>query len=236
VMRIELQKIEPIPLGVYGPSRDQFAERLAYLHPEAAELLSLLERETGGLVYSDMYRDAGGSLEAHRAKSGVQPPGYSAHNYGLAFDLAIDDTLRRLGCSYHELLDRLAAHGWYCYRRDRERGREDWHFNYLGPRPIFLGAATSVPSTWSHVAEANIISRYPELARRMEPNEIQEALAVLFYYPGIIDGELGPVTTDAAHRFAHAWDTDPHGTRFERTLRFVAAEVSVNQNGSAGRE
>lgn len=218
-MRIILQRVAPAPASCYG---GPLPERMAWLHPDAAT--SFLE--LGPVVVSDMYRDAQGSRDARERKSGVQPPGYSAHGYGLAVDLAIDETLRRLRCTYPELLILLRMRGWWCHRRDGERGNEAWHFNWLGDRAgLCLAAATSVPATWSQVAEANILQVYPELTKRMEATEIQEALHLLWYYPGPIDGELGPVSADAAERFAHAWHCPPHGQGFERTLRFVAAEV-----------
>lgn len=217
-MQIELQRIPP-PASCYG---GPLPERMAWLHPDAAASFA----ELGDLVISDMYRDAASSREAREKKAGVQPPGYSAHGYGLAIDVAVDETLARLGCGYPELLIRLRTRGWWAHRRDGERGREDWHFNWLGPRAgLCLAAATSVPATWSHVAEANILLVYPELGRRMEPEEIQEALQSLWYYRGPIDGELGPVSKDAAERFAQAWHCHPHGQGFERTLRFVAAST-----------
>jgi hypothetical protein len=226
-VRLLLRQLAPLPSGIYGPRRDLFPERAAFLHPEAAEAFAALERDTGGLVYSDIYRSAASSLQALATKAGVQPPGYSAHGYGIAFDLAVDASLRRLGCTYQALLDRLASHGWHCHRRDGERGREDWHFNFLGPAAAeILSHTTGEHGSWSHAAELAIVAAYPELSERMEPTEIQMDLALLDLYAGKIDGDLGPVSKRAAEAFARAWHLPAaHGTRFERTLRFVAAEV-----------
>jgi hypothetical protein len=229
MLTITLQKLNPPPLGVYGPPGSPLPGRMAFLHPDAAASLAALEAESGGLVYSDIYRDAMGSLTAHRAKAGVEPPGYSAHGYGLAFDLAVDESVERSGKSYEQLLALLQSHGWYCYCRDGQRGKEDWHFNWLGDRAANIMVQLELDNrrTWWFAAELNILALYPEVGHRMNPIEIQKALAELGLYRGAIDGNLGPLSTSAAVHFGAAWDTPPRGTVFERTLRFAAAKVVI---------
>lgn len=237
-MRIQLTRLDPLPRGIYGATGDQFPKRAAFLHPAAAEAFASIERATGGLVYSDIYRPAASSLRAVDRKAGVLRPGYSAHGYGLAFDLAVDASLARLRCNYQALLDRLAAHGWHCHRRDRERGPEGWHFNFLGrAAEVILGHTSDVHSTWSHAAELAIQFAYPEVTERMGPTEIQLDLSMLELYHGEPDGVLGPKSKDAAEAFARAWRLPAaHGVQFERTLRFVAAEVVTDAPGPAGAE
>lgn len=229
-MKLALQKIDPLPIGIYGPNADLFPERMAYLHPDAAEAFARLQADTGGhLIYSDMWRSAKGSLSAHSSKAGVQPPGYSAHNYGLAFDLDVDRSLRSLGCTYDFLLDRLASYGWYCHRRDRQQGSESWHFNFLGALagPI-LGHTDPVHhGTWAQAAELAIECRYPEITERMEPTQIQQCLAELGLYGGAIDGKLGPLSTAAAQEFGQEWNVPQSGPALERTLRFVSAKLEL---------
>lgn len=226
-MKLQLRKLDPLPRGIYGPSGTLFAKRMGFLHPDAAEAFQALEREAGGLVYSDMYRSADSSLHAVETKEGTKSPGYSAHGFGLAVDVAVDASLARLGCSYAVLLERLAAHGWHSHRRDGERGPECWHFNWLGPHAQEFLATTNPTNhaTWGHAAEAAILAAYPELATRMEAAEIQTDLARVHLYGGAIDGQLGPLSRQAALAFARAWRVPEHGPVFERTLRFVAAEI-----------
>lgn len=228
-MRLQLQAVSPLPRGIYGASGDRFPSRAALLQPAAATAFAALEGDTGGLVYSDMWRSAESTLAALETKRGVKAPGYSAHGYGLAIDVAVDQTMLRLGCTYPELTEILAAHGWHCHRRDGERGHEAWHFNFLGSRDraaIILGhAQPENPGSWGQDAEVAIQFAYPEVTDRMEPNEIQMDLALLGLYHGTVDGVLGRQSQAAAQAFARAWRCPEHGPTFERTLRFVAAEI-----------
>lgn len=228
-MRLLLKALDPLPRGIYGPHGDQFPRRAALLHPRAAESFVALELDTGGLVYSDIWRSAESSLKAIETKEGTLPPGYSGHGYGLALDLAVDACLARLRCTYPDLLERLATHGWHCHRRDGERGSEGWHFNYLGTGDqaavIMAHCNPDVRGTWGQAAELAIQFSYPEVVERVEPNEIQMDLALLGLYHGTIDGELGRQSQAAAQAFSRAWRCPEHGQTFERTLRFVAAEI-----------
>ena len=227
MLQIALTKLSPAPLGIYGKPGSPLPPRMAFLHPAAAATLSAADAEAGGLYYSDVYRDATSSLTAHRQKSGVQRPSYSAHGYGLAFDLAVDESIKKSGHNYSELLALWQKYGWYCYCRDGQRGNEDWHFNWLGPRAeeILAQVDAGNRSTWWMAAELNILSLYPEVAKRMSPQEIQEALATLGIYRGTIDGNLGPLSASAASQFGNTWDVPSMGRVFERTLRFVSATI-----------
>lgn len=228
-MKITMRKVDPLPRGIYGAARDKFPERAALLYPAARESFLRLEAATGGLVYSDMWRSAESSLAAMASKRGVQPPGFSAHNYGLAVDVAVDETLKRAKEDYAWLLQVMRDEGWYCHRRDNEQGMESWHFNWLGPDADKLLAKVSPTNrrTWSQAAEENICLRYPELTQRMDAVEIQADLAKLSLYRGELDGQLGPRSQQAAEAFARAWRIPSHGPDFERTLRFVAAEFAI---------
>jgi len=230
MLTIALKKLDPAPLGIYGQPGSPLPSRMAFLHPDAAASFAAAEAESGGLLYSDVYRDATGSLNAHRQKAGVQPPSYSAHGYGLAFDLAVDESIKRSGMAYPDLLAFWQRHGWYCYCRDGQRGNEDWHFNWLGPRAdaILPQLDPARRATWWMGAENNIMAMYPEMGERMSGMEIQQALAEMGLYRGTIDGELGPLSASAAVEFGCAWDTPSMGRVFERTLRFVSATVQTD--------
>ena len=89
-----------------------------------AAALSLMELENKvQLIYTSIWRSANGSLWAIKNKKGAMAPGYSAHNYGLAVDLTIDQILEeKILSSYDEILDVMEEHGWHCHRRDRSCG------------------------------------------------------------------------------------------------------------------
>lgn len=229
-MKLLLKSLDPLPRGIYGPHKDRFPPRAAFLHPLAAESFAAWQNTTGWVVaYSDIWRSAESSLQAIETKAGVKAPGYSAHGYGLAFDLDVNQALRVLECEYQDLLSELAVFGFHCHRRDGERGNEDWHFNFLGnadQASVMLGhTSPDDHDTWGRAAELAIQFAYPEVTARMEPHEIQMALAMLGLYHGTIDGELGRQSRAAAQAFSRAWRCHEHGPEFERTLRFVAAEI-----------
>lgn len=221
--------------GIYGASKDQFPARMSFLAPDVADafvaMLSDLGRDQAGnprIGFSDMWRSAESSLAAQATKRGVQAPAFSGHNFGVSLDLDVDFTLRALGVDYPHLLQILAAHGWYCYRRDGQRGSEDWHWNFFGPdSAAFLSKLTAAHSTWSLGAEQAIQKRYPSASTfALAPADIQNALKKLGMYSGDADGKLGPQSIQAVGAFCRAWKL-PEGTggNFARTLAFVAADT-----------
>lgn len=89
------------------------------------------------MVYTDMYRDAVGSAKAYETKKGAQKPGFSAHNYGVAIDIAVDATMKRHKVNYNQLVHTLISFGWTPYQGVSQSGlykreTEDWHFNFIG--------------------------------------------------------------------------------------------------------
>jgi hypothetical protein len=223
-------QLHPVKLrGIYGLSRDQLPARAAFLHPEAAASVDVLERDTGGLIYSDVLRSADASLAAVVSGRGAQPPGYSGHNFGVSVDLDVDRVLREKRWKYDRLLQVMELHGWYCYCRDGKRGEEDWHFNYYGPRaPDILSKLTTARVTWARGAEHAIEAFYPLASFVLKPTEIQTLLKKLSFYSGAVDGQFGPLTNQAVAAFCRAWEL-PNTTdlRFQRTLGFVGAERAV---------
>lgn len=241
-MEIRLKGIGRVR-GPYGPNRDQFPARGSFLAPDAAaafvEMVDAYGRDK--IRFGSILRGAEDSLAAIQSKQGVQPPGFSGHNFGVSFDVDVEYTLRSLGWSYAELLEAFAAFGWYCYRRDGVRGHEDWHFNYLGlaevprvgpgraapgPAAPILAKLTAARNTWALGAELAILRRYPEKSFVLTPLEIQTALKRLRLYSGDLDGKFGPLSLQAVSAFCRAWKlSDGTSGRFQRTLAFVAADV-----------
>lgn len=229
--------------GIYATKDGKLPPRWARLHPEAAAALQRVEGFES-FVFSDMFRTPEQSLQAAREKRGVQPPGYSAHNFGLAVDLALEDfavpgvadggtragTLSQLKVSYPELCARLAVEGWHCHRRDGKLGAEAWHFNWLGPH---VGVALALalvenPRTWADAAEHAIQAWYgPALV--CTETEAQTALAALGLYRGELDGRFGPRSREALRAFQRTWalrETGLLDARTQRTLCVVTASVS----------
>lgn len=231
-MKLLLKALAPTTEGIYtiGGKTGRMPVRALWLHPEAAAAFEALERATKGLVYSDIFRSAEASLVAMQQKQGVQPPGYSAHNFGLAFDVAVDATLALRGWTYETLLSELGQHGWHCHRRDRKRGMEDWHFNFLfGATPENLGVKLTPSALWSGAVESVILKLY-EPGFVLSAAQVQERLASLKMYRGAIDGVLGPQSRMALSTFERAWRlpytkmADMPSRRTCRTLAYVTAE------------
>lgn len=207
-----------------------FPTRAAFMHPEAADAFLRLEGEVGPLVYSDILRGAEESLAACKAGRGSQPPGYSGHNFGLSFDIAVDRVLKEKRWTYDRMCTVLAEHGWYGYRQDRTRGAEDWHFNYLGGWAKEVLRRTSARAKWQTVAEEAIQIHYPKITP-LGAVGIQEALKKLGLYSGAIDGGLGSLSYVAINLFNKTWGISENavGERFQRTLAFVACDREVEK-------
>lgn len=233
-MQLVLTPLAGTTRGIYttqsnGPH--SLPTRFLFLHPSAAQLFNELEAATGGLVYSDILRSAEESLAAMQQKSGVQPPGYSGHNFGFSFDCAVVETMALRSWSYTQLLETLAAHGWYCHRRDGQQGGEAWHFNAFGTRaPDYLAHADAErPVSWAAPLEAMIQDVYGA-AFKLQPVEVQMALRKLGLLAGPADGIIGPHSEAAIACFQRAWklpDTGDADERTQRVLAFVAADRQV---------
>lgn len=220
----------PNVLGIYGASKNEFPARMARLHPEAADAFTRLQSILKMQVrVSDMFRTAEQSLIARAQKAGVQPPGFSLHNYGVAIDIATDDVLAAAKLTKPALDMLMKAHGWYCHRKDGKRGMEDWHYNYLGVGAAaepFLKACASSTNT-SAGGDAKIMSLYKD-ALTLTPVEVQECLAHLKLYNGELDGKIGPRTKEALMAFQRTWKLQPSGQvddKTERTLAYVSADI-----------
>lgn len=236
-MKLKLKALGATTRGIYntraGPNT--LPERFRYLHPEAASAFEAMEAATGGLIYSDILRSAEGSFQAMQAKTGVQPPGFSAHNFGFAVDVAVEETLKLYEWDYGRLLVEMEAHGWHCHRRDGARGYrqfEYWHFNHLGDRAQDYFKQTRLDGTsWAGAAELRIQSVYgPDF--ELTDLQVQEALKKLHMYSGDLDGIIGPHSRQAIAAFQRAWHIratviGAAGPRTRRVLAFVAAEREI---------
>ena len=228
LLALRLKPVENV-LGIYGKTKDFFPGSASFLHPAAADAFVALQRALCARVrVSDMLRTAESSLQAMQEKAGVQPPGFSAHNFGFAIDIDVEENMKRLGFASKAGLDsKMAEFGWFCHRRDGARGFEDWHYNHLGTRPEaeqFLAKASRTSTAGA--VEAKMQAVYgDELV--LTPTEMQEALAKMRCYSGDIDGVIGPRSKQALMAFQRAWKLKPTGemdAKTERTLALVSAD------------
>lgn len=231
-MKLRLHALPPTTRGIYttraGPNT--LPERFRYLHPQAAVGFAQLEAGTGGLIYTDILRSAEESLHAAQTKTGVQPPGYSGHNFGFSFDCDIEGTMRAHGWDYARLLRELEGYGWYCHRRDGAAGwkrSEMWHYNYFGAdAPKYL--ALERTKGWGAPLEQLVVDIYGK-DFELDDVGVQINLKKLGMYAGDIDGLIGPLSLQAVWAFQRAWLVPGRilDARTKRVLAFVAAEREV---------
>jgi hypothetical protein len=199
--------------------------RFRYLAPDAAaSLVRMLDAYDNRFVFTDLYRSAQGSREAYATKPGTQRPGYSAHGYGLAFDLDLSSTLHAASVSYAQLCEIVADYGWYCHRRDLDSsGSEAWHFNFLGPNAGRYLARIDPQDhgTWGRPVEARIMERWGT-GFQLGPQAIAAGLAKASAadvrtfqreWGLAVDGVPGPIT--------------------QRVLAFVTADLQIAPPASA---
>lgn len=219
-------------VGIYGATKDQFPARMSYLQADAA-LAYQQAAKALSLRVSDMFRTAEESLRARAEKSGVQPPGFSAHNYGMAIDIDTDAVLKANKLDKPALDKAMESYGWWCHRKDGRRGSEDWHYNFLGVGQAaqpYLDAAKS-STVRSAAVEARIVKTFGD-DLLLTAEEAQIALAKMRLYSGEIDGKFGGGSMQALKAFQRAWklpDTGKLDAKTERTLAYVTADVTEVQ-------
>lgn len=238
-MRILLKRV-PNVLGIYGktsiggvPPGDYFPPSAALLHPQAADAYVRLERETGKrLRVSDIFRTPESSLMAMQQKAGVQPPGFSGHNFGFSIDVDVAACLKSFGLDKAGFDSLMETYGWFCHRKDHARAFEEWHFNYFGigdEAAPFLAACAKSTVTSAGV-EAKILQHYGA-EFKLDTEALQQQLQKLKMYGGSIDGDFGPRSQAAVLAFERAWRLPEDGqpdARMMRTLACVAAERVID--------
>lgn len=210
-MKLNLQRIDKVK-GIYD---GKLPERMRYLHPEAAHSFDTI---ADWVVVSDMFRSPESSLRAVREGRGAQPPGYSAHNYGLAIDIDVKAAVQRTKTK-RALDEYMREKGWHCHRVDGLVLSEGWHYNYLGDVDYPPGIKSTAP-----LVERAILFWYGDQFE-FSDSEAQQKLTALRMYKGSIDGKLGPLSQEAVHVFQRAWglrETGKLDVKTKRTLAYVA--------------
>lgn len=226
-MELLLSKV-PEVRGIYNNKIPAWAR---YLHPQACQ--SLLQVEAvRPLVYTGIWRSSNASLWASKNKQGVLLPGFSAHGYGLAIDIAIDLSVDNQKTGYSDLLELMRTYGWYCHRQDHQRGFEDWHFNYLGKTEAAHWLSfTDQPrsATWHLAIEEKIKSLY-QSSWNLSIKQCQDALKKLKFYEGKLDGIWGGLSVAALQAFQRAYTLaqNAYPTAIDmRVLAFATATKKV---------
>lgn len=202
VFSIPLKKVSGTVRGIYGPNKDQFGKRMAYFRdaplPSGRSPIAIWEAihmEFGNqIVLSDGYRTPKESVLARRAKAGTALPGFSGHNFGVSFDMAVRETMQRAEMGYVDLVEKLVALGATPFdgRNESPTAMESWHFNCLD-----LGEAGG---TTGADVEKWITETYGHTLYLPEDDwrQIQEALSEFGFYPKeAVDGIPGPKTRAA---------------------------------------
>lgn len=209
--------------------------RARLLAPDAAASLLSLEKDTGGLVYVDIWRDAVASLLSRRLRKTSQLPSYSPHNYGFAVDLDVKAILDEKKILYEDLIYIMKKRGWFCHRRDGDGTKhEAGHFNYLGDLgERFIVKTTFDPATWQRPAEERIYELYGK-EFQISLQTAQGLLTKAGFYNGETTETIDAYTREAILAFQRAWDLVEDGQMsmsFCRCLVFVTADRQVRPSG-----
>jgi hypothetical protein len=236
MLTMRLKRI-PGVLGIYGkrpiggvPAGDYFPDSAALLHPDAAAAYLAVEAGTGKkLRVSDIFRSPESSLMAMQQKSGVQPPGFSGHNFGFSIDIAVDDCLKRFGMTKTQFDAMMETYGWFCHRKDHARGFEEWHYNHFGT------GADAEP--WLAACEKSTVTSAGVEAKMrtvyganfvLDTSELQTLLKKLGLYGGSVDGDFGPRSQAAVLAFERAWKLPEDGSPDPKMMRTLATVAAVH--------
>ena len=214
-MQLVLSQLPESILGIYGPNKNLLGARQRYLHPSAAASIMAMEAAGTRLRFSDMLRSPMESLHAMQVKRGVQPPGFSGHNFGFSIDIDVGDCIKRLSLVNKSGLDVwMNARGWFCHRKDHALDAESWHYNFFGDSQGEYLAACG-PTSTSGGLEAKIKKIYGATFQ-ITPDDIEQALDKLGY------ANLGVFQTAL-----HLPINDTVDERCMRTLAVAASDQQI---------
>lgn len=216
-------------VGIYKVNgvANKMPARMRRLFPEARDSFLRIMRETPGVIISDMFRSAESSLQAVADGRGALAPSFSGHNYGLAIDIDVSSTMKRVGIKKKPDLDAfMQKFGWYCHRRDGKREFEEWHYDFD------FGLTKHLKPTHKYTQQARelMIRELYADQWKLPDLRIQEQLKSLGLYGGALDGKLGPLSKQAIAAFQRTWKLKVTSTANERTCRllwFVASSKAL---------
>lgn len=195
--------------GIYN---GKMPTRSLFCHPD---VWPSLKRVLPRVVLSDLTRTAESSLNRMIDKPGLaQPPGFSDHGGGGAFDLAIGESIKAGDFKNREMLDRFCMECnfppfWWTpgvnAPKPNKPGAETYHHSWWDP----VGPETHLPQgrSTAAMAERRMLRWYPWLdvdTWQDEERSAQTMLAKLGHYHGDIDGKFGPLSRAALGMFQRA--------------------------------
>jgi hypothetical protein len=210
-VKLNLQRLDEdfwiSPYGYKG-ALVPLPNRMRFLHPEAYVRLRGIAKR--GAVFTDAFRSLAAQLEAVRTKQGVQQPGYSAHGFGLAVDVAVQQTMERLEIGSKEALDALMLSSRFqCYRGDHLLRAESWHYSFDADAPGSQAVGRTIQQYYGKCFDYN-------------DKQAQVYLSRLKLYAGELDGKLGPQSKMAIRLFQRQWMIAESGFLNPRTRRLLA--------------
>lgn len=196
--------------------------RMRYMHPAAVPDFYAL----GPVVVSDMARTPDAQIRARRTRAGSQTPDRSGHVRLLSIDLDVSATYKSLGITgsgkKRQLDEHMAEHNWHCHRRDHQRAREDWHYNWLPNfRRWYLGESRTNAALQRYID--HLFGKWHKMPKRT----IQLALRSISLYGGAIDGRIGPLTKTATEMFQRAYFLRADGIPGPKTQRMLAVVTAT---------
>ena len=209
------------------PSSIRRSARLPFLAPDALQALLLVEKDTGGLLYTEAWKDPVASLLSRRMKNANQLPGYDGHNFGLSICVELSSYAGK----YDTLLSIMKKRGWACHRKDIDSSMPEANrFHFFGEYPDrFFLKTTMDPATWSNAIELRIFERHgKEFQLSME--EVQEKLKTIGLYYGPLSGQADLYTREGILAFQRSWDMKQNGHAdavLARVLAFVTSDIEL---------
>ena len=220
-----LQRITFPSIYKVNGSRVSVPSRMAWCTPDTYTALFGIQNylaqdyPESQLILSDLYRSHDMQLQAHldytsgKKKAYSPPPGGSMHECGRAFDLSLDDLLKK-PLNLAEFWTIAKAHGVVpIIVSPRSGAREAWHFECRGSHQLVYDyyrtqlARTNMSPYEAMVTSALLDTGHFESTRLSLRTDqhvtvavLQSSLIRLGFDPGVIDGLEGPRTREAVQR------------------------------------
>lgn len=123
--------LKRFPQGVFSDiygDPTKLINRMLWVNSQVYHVIDMIKQSSfhGDIVISDSYRKPTESYLARKKKGpSVAPCGLSGHNYGISIDIAVEETLRKMSCSYPQMITEFQRMGLFGIKS------ENWHFNLM---------------------------------------------------------------------------------------------------------